>query len=213
MWLLPIPLQPTMTRLVRRRIKSPVASSSICVRLKVFGLKFQSKPSSVWFSGKRASRRRRATARSRRAPASAPNRRSRKLRYDKFSFSARVSSSSRAVGCTGTRNIVKWLRQRSRSRVVGSGVFAFMVFFVVGGFFQQKLVVGRGTRGQRTPAQNVVELRACVDHQRFHGRARLGLRRQDALHRRPRESAVAAGAVQGTRQVLSVINRQQGQHA
>src|ERR1051325_10929684 len=194
-------------------MKSPVASSSICGRLNVRGLKFQSKASSVLVSGKRASRMRRATARSRRAPASAPSSRSRKFRWDRVSFSARVSSSSSAAGWTGILSVVKWLRQRSRSRVVGSVFFAFMVLLIAGGALQQRLIVSRRPRRQRALAQDLVQLFLRVDHQRFHGRTRLGLRRQDALYRRRRESAVAAGALQRPHQVLASIDHQQGQHA
>src|SRR5438552_6533067 len=48
------PLQPTKTKLARRRMKSPVASSSICSRSKALGLNLQSNPSSVLLSAKRA---------------------------------------------------------------------------------------------------------------------------------------------------------------
>src|SRR6266516_2671517 len=166
-------------------MKSPVASASICTLSNVRGLKFQSNASRLLLSAKLASRMRRATARSRRAPASAPSRRSKKLRCEKLSFSARVRSSSRAAASTGIRRVAKWLRQRSRSRVVWSVVFAFMGFLTFGGFLQQRLVFGRGTRCQRNLAKNLVQLFPRFDGQRFHRRARFGLRGQNALHRGP----------------------------
>src|SRR5712691_3471669 len=208
-----MPLQPTMTRLVWRRMKSPVASSSSCTLSNVLGLKFQSKASRVLFSAKRASRMRRATARSRRASASAPNSRSRKLRCEKLSFSARVRSSSRAAASTGIRSVAKWLRQRSRKGIVWCVVFAFVGFIIFRRFLQQRLVLGRGTRGQRVLTQNLVQLVSRIDGQRFHGRAWFGLRRQNALHRGPGESAIAHGSLQRTRQILAAVNRQQAEHA
>src|SRR5439155_25348140 len=147
------------------RMKSPVASSSICTRSNVFGLKFQSKASSVVFSAKLAWRMRRATARSRRAPASAPSSRSRKLRCEKLSFAARARSSSRAVAWTGILRVAKWLRQRSCSWVVWSVVFVFLVVILLRRFLQQRLVLGRGARVQRNLAQNLVELFPRFDGQ------------------------------------------------
>src|SRR5215467_5295205 len=208
-----MPLQPTITRLVRRRIKSPVASSSNCTRSKVLGLKFQSKVSSVLFSAKRASRMRRATARSRRASASAPSSRSRKLRCEKPSFSARVRSSSKAVASTGIRSVAKWLRQRSRSGIVGSVVFTFIGGIALRRVLQQPLVIGRGTRGQRSLAQHFVQLVPRIDRQRLHGRAWFGLGRQNALHCRPGESAIAHRSLQRAGQILTAVNGQQAQYA
>src|SRR5579884_579606 len=208
-----MPLQPTITRLVRRRMKSPVASSSSCTRSKVLGLKFQLKASSVLFSAKRASRMRRATARSRRPSASAPSSRSRKLRCEKFSFSARVSSSSRTAASTGMRRVAKWLRQRSRSGIFGSVVLPFVGFIAFRRFLQQHLVIGRGTRSQRSPAQYLVQMVTRIDGQRFHRRAWPGLRGQNALHCRPREGAIPYGSLQRASQILAAINGQQTEYA
>src|SRR5881296_2088163 len=208
-----MPLQPTRTRLVRRRMKSPVASSSICSLSNAFGLKFQSKPSRVLLSAKRASRMRRATARSRRALASAPSSRSRKLRCEKLSFSALARSSSRAAASTGIPSTAKWLRQRSRNGLFSFVVFVFVVFIVLCGWLQQTLVLGRGARGQRRLAQNLVELFLRFDRQRFHCGAWPGLRRQYPLHGRIRKGTIARRAFQGAGQVLAVVNRKESQNA
>src|SRR2546426_12593396 len=74
-----ISAQPQTMRFDCRRMKSPLASSSICSR-SICGLNFQSKVSNVLGSSNRASRIRYSTDRSRRAAACWPNSRSRKDR-------------------------------------------------------------------------------------------------------------------------------------
>src|SRR5207247_1319803 len=211
-----MPLQPTMTRLVRRRIKSAVASSSICSLSNVLGLKFQLKPSRVLSSAKCACRMRRATARSRRASASAPNRRSRKLRCEKLSFSARASTSSSVAAWTGIRRAAKCLRHRSRNWLVGVvwvDVFACVVgFIVLRRFLQQRLVLGRGARGQASLAQDLIQLLPRFHYQRFFCRARFGLCRQGPLHGRGGERAVAGGPLQRPRQILAAVHRKESQN-
>ena len=121
-------------------MKSPVASSSICTRSKASGLNCQSNPSRVFSSAKCASRMRRATPRSRRALACAPNSRSRNCRWGRPSFSARDSSSSSAAGSSGMPSVAQWLKHWSRSGVVTFVVVVFAVFcfIAMGRFFQQR---------------------------------------------------------------------------
>src|SRR5438552_4153779 len=109
-----------------RRMKSPLASSSICSR-SICGLNFQSKVSNVLGSSNRASRIRYSTDRSRRAAACWPNSRSRNMRWDRVSLSARSSMVSRSFGAMGIRMIVKWVHQGSRTDQLikeGSGLRA-----------------------------------------------------------------------------------------
>src|SRR6266571_5750602 len=106
-----------------RRMKSPLASSSICSR-SICGLNFQSKVSNVLGSSNRASRIRYSTDRSRRAAACWPNSRSRNMRWDRVSLSARSSTVSRSLGAMGIPRILKWLKQRSRR---GAGVADFFI--------------------------------------------------------------------------------------
>src|SRR3989454_6419705 len=106
-----------------RRMKSPLASSSICSR-SICGLNFQSKVSNVLGSSNRASRIRYSTDRSRRAAACWPNSRSRNMRWDRVSLSARSSMVSRSFGAMGIPRILKWVKQRSRS---DAGVADFFI--------------------------------------------------------------------------------------
>src|SRR2546422_1100324 len=106
-----------------RRMKSPLASSSICSR-SICGLNFQSKVSNVLGSSNRASRIRYSTDRSRRAAACWPNSRSRNMRWDRVSLSARSSMVSRSFGAVGITRILKWVKQRSRS---DAGVADFFI--------------------------------------------------------------------------------------